>query len=195
VSVPLTVGDTLVGVLSVGIADPARAFDSGDEHLLVLLAGHAAIAVTGARRLADQRASLVALSEADRRRSDMVAMITHDLKTPLTSLIGYVHLLRKRGEKVTAAERGGFYSHMDRQARRMLEMVEDLLVSSRVEQGASTLKRSRWTWAGSSRRSAGCSRAGRRSGASRCARPRSWSPSTATAAPSPTCCRTSSTTP
>jgi K+-sensing histidine kinase KdpD len=141
VSVPLTVGDTLVGVLSVGIADPARAFDSGDEHLLVLLAGHAAIAVTGARRLADQRASLVALSEADRRRSDMVAMITHDLKTPLTSLIGYVHLLRKRGEKVTAAERGGFYSHMDRQARRMLEMVEDLLVSSRVEQGASSLKR------------------------------------------------------
>jgi signal transduction histidine kinase len=141
VAVPLLVGDQLVGVLSVGTDERGRRFDPGDLFLLELLADHAALACANACHLADQRASLVALSEADRRRSDQIAMITHDLKTPLTSLIGYLNLLRKRGERGSSVDRSTFYKQMDRAARRMLEMVEDLLVSSRLEHHGQGLAR------------------------------------------------------
>ena len=141
VAVPLVAGDELLGVVAVGTGERGRRFDAGDQFQLELLADHAALAVANARHLADQRASLVALSETDRRRADHVAMITHDLKTPLTSLIGYLNLLKKRGERGSAADRSTFYKHMDGQARRMLEMVEDLLVSSRLEYRGQVLER------------------------------------------------------
>lgn len=141
ISVPLRVGETLVGVLNLGRSADANGFAPVDLRRAVLLAGHAAVALANHKRMADQRRSLAALREADRRRSDILAMITHDLKTPLTALIGYVHLLQKRGERAGPVERAEFYGHMDRQSRRMLDMVEDLLQASRLEQGVQNLKR------------------------------------------------------
>jgi signal transduction histidine kinase len=141
VSVPLIAEDQVVGVLSVGVTGPGRRFDPGDEGVLMLLAGHAAIACANARRLTEQADSLVALSEADRRRSDMVAMVTHDLKTPLTSLIGFAQVLSRRGEGLDQRDRARYYAQIERQSSRMLEMVEDLLVSSQAEQGAASFKR------------------------------------------------------
>lgn len=141
ISVPMLAGETLVGVLNLGVTAPGRTFTASDLHRAALLADHAAVACVNHKRLADQHRSLTALREADRRRSDILAMITHDLKTPLTALIGYVHLLQKRGERATAQERADFYGHMDRQSRRMLDMVEDLLQASRLEQGVQNLKR------------------------------------------------------
>jgi signal transduction histidine kinase len=138
---PLAAGDQLVGVLAVASSDPRRAFDDRDLQELVLFAEHAASAIANARQFTAQCRSLEELSEAERRRADLMAMVTHDLKTPLTSVLGYVRLLVKRGDQATPAQRSEYYGHMDRQAQRMLEMVEDLLQSSRIEQGAHTLKR------------------------------------------------------
>ena len=138
---PLAAGDQLVGVLTAASTDPLRRFDDRDLQELALFAEHAASAIANAHQYSAQCRSLDELSEAERRRADLMAMVTHDLKTPLTSLLGYVRLLVKRGDQATAAQRAEYYGHMDRQARRMLEMVEDLLQSSRIEQGAHTLKR------------------------------------------------------
>ena len=70
-----------------------------------------------ARADAEQAQMLLALQndqlvEADRLKDEFVALISHDLRTPLTSIIGYVELVARRGR--TAARRGAPWLPEDR---------------------------------------------------------------------------------
>jgi signal transduction histidine kinase len=81
------------------------------------------------------------LAETDRMRADVVASITHQLKTPLTSLLGYATILRKRADTLPAEQRDEFMEVIEDQGNRILGMIENLLQSTRVEAGLSRLQR------------------------------------------------------
>ena len=87
------------------------------------------------KRLAEQNAGL---QELDRARDEIVALVSHDLRTPLTSIRGYTELL-KTGHGVD--ERGrGFLEVIERNSRRLLELVDDLLVVAQHKVGAFTVR-------------------------------------------------------
>ena len=71
-------------------------------------------------------------AEIDQLRRDFVANVSHELKTPLTALMGYIETLRGPARD-DAAARERFLGVMDREARRMSRLVSDLLSLSRVE--------------------------------------------------------------
>ena len=73
-----------------------------------------------------------AMEEAGQMRRDFVANVSHELKTPLTALIGFIETLRGAA-KDDAAARARFLDVMEREARRMNRLVSDLLSLSRVE--------------------------------------------------------------
>ena len=69
---------------------------------------------------------------ADQMRRDFIANISHELRTPLTGLTGFIETLRTTArDDPDARER--FLAIMEKEARRMGRMVEDLLSLSRVE--------------------------------------------------------------
>lgn len=78
------------------------------------------------------------LEEVDRMKDDFISMASHELKTPLTVLRGYVDLLRDvtlkpravEGEKETAE----YLESMDASLSRLNDLVEDILIVSRLEQ-------------------------------------------------------------
>ena len=76
------------------------------------------------------------LREADRLKDEFVALISHDLRTPLTSIIGYTELAR---EEVPDAplddERRGYLEVVARSAERLLRLVDDLLFVARLQAG------------------------------------------------------------
>lgn len=85
--------------------------------------------------LAHERAAVEHLHEVDRLKSTFVASVSHELRTPLTSMLGFIHLLGSpRGDPLTPHQRH-LLSRVDRNGRRLLTMVEDLLVLSRIEAG------------------------------------------------------------
>ena len=70
--------------------------------------------------------------DADQMRSDFVANVSHELRSPLTSLLGFIETLRGSArDDVDARDR--FLVIMEREARRMTRLVRDLLSLSRVE--------------------------------------------------------------
>ena len=71
-------------------------------------------------------------AEIDQLRRDFVANVSHELKTPLTALMGYIETLRGPARDDSAA-RERFLEVMDREAARMSRLVSDLLSLSRVE--------------------------------------------------------------
>jgi PAS domain S-box-containing protein len=85
--------------------------------------------------LAHEREAVEHLHEVDRLKSTFVASVSHELRTPLTSMLGFVHLLGSpRGDPLTPHQRH-LLARLDRNGRRLLAMVEDLLVLSRIEAG------------------------------------------------------------
>ncbi|WP_235957480.1 sensor histidine kinase [Sphingopyxis microcysteis] len=74
-----------------------------------------------------------AIDAADRMRSDFVANASHELRTPLAAILGYVETLQEMNGDTDAPTRDRFLSIIEREARRMQQLVIDLLSISRVE--------------------------------------------------------------
>lgn len=73
-----------------------------------------------------------AVEEADRMRSDFIANLSHELRSPLTSLIGFVETLRGPARNDPEGQQR-LLAIMERESRRMIMLVEDLMSLSRVE--------------------------------------------------------------
>ena len=69
----------------------------------------------------------------ERMRVDFIANASHEMRTPLSSLLGFIETLQGPARNDEAA-RGKFLSIMREQAQRMARLVDDLLSLSRVEQ-------------------------------------------------------------
>jgi signal transduction histidine kinase len=80
--------------------------------------------------LAEQNELLV---EADRLKDEFVALISHDLRTPLTSILGYLELTLE-DEELTPSQRG-YLEVVERNAQRLIRLVSDLLFVARLEAG------------------------------------------------------------
>lgn len=72
----------------------------------------------------------------DNIRRDFVANVSHELKTPVTVLAGFVETLADDSFQPAPAERKRFFSMMAEQATRMQRLVEDLLMLSSLETNA-----------------------------------------------------------
>lgn len=75
-----------------------------------------------------------AIDAVDRMRSEFVANASHELRTPLAAILGYVEPLREMADNdVEQKTRSRFLEIIEREARRMQQLVNDLLSVSRIE--------------------------------------------------------------
>ena len=81
-------------------------------------------------RVAEQNEQL---READRLKDEFVALISHDLRTPLTSIMGYLELTL--GDEDLSDDQRRYLEIVDRNADRLLRLVNDLLFVARLEAG------------------------------------------------------------
>lgn len=86
--------------------------------------------------LVQERRLVEELRELDRVKSDFVSRVSHELRTPLTSIVGYLELLGTEEAGALTAEQIRMLEVIDRNARRLLTLIEDLLTMGRIEQGA-----------------------------------------------------------
>jgi signal transduction histidine kinase len=84
-----------------------------------------------ARHLLQEQNAL--LREADRMKDEFVALVSHDLRTPLTSIIGYLELALEN-EDLPQTERR-YLEVVERNSERLMHLVNDLLFVARLEAG------------------------------------------------------------
>src|SRR3954468_8305509 len=80
-----------------------------------------------------------ALQTADRLRRQMLADVSHELKTPLTAMRGYLETLRMAGVELDAATRDRYFATIERETLRLDRIVQDLLDLARLENDSGTL--------------------------------------------------------
>lgn len=74
------------------------------------------------------------LRDLDRMKDEFVSLVSHQLRTPLTSIRGYVELMLEDDHDLTP-EQLRFLSVVDRNAHRLLDLVSDLLFLAQVDAG------------------------------------------------------------
>jgi two-component system phosphate regulon sensor histidine kinase PhoR len=79
---------------------------------------------------------VTAEERVDHMRRDFVANVSHELKTPVTVLAGFIETLAEDALQTSPAQRKRFLGMMAEQAARMQRLVEDLLVLSALESTA-----------------------------------------------------------
>ncbi len=104
------------------------AFDSADLELLEgvvsVLAGHVELAAHHAEEL-----------RAGALREAFIGVISHELRTPITSIYGLARVLRQRGDSLPEETRIQAVIDIEEESDRLYRLVEDLLVLSRAERG------------------------------------------------------------
>jgi signal transduction histidine kinase len=87
-------------------------------------------------RISDlEREALERLQEADRLKEDFIATVSHELRTPLTSIKGYASTLIRREAELSLEERHSFLEVMVRQCDRLAQIIDTMLLVSRLEAG------------------------------------------------------------
>ncbi|RYG38450.1 hypothetical protein EON81_03610 [bacterium] len=79
------------------------------------------------------RSLVEALQQADTERRDLVANVTHDLRTPIAGLRGYLETLLMRGEALDPAERKDHLETATRQIDRLSGLIDGLLELARLD--------------------------------------------------------------
>jgi signal transduction histidine kinase/ActR/RegA family two-component response regulator len=124
---------TIVGMLSTHWARPTTPSED-DLRLLDVLARLAADLLERTQGEQDLR-------EADRRKSEFLAMLAHEMRNPLASIHNALEIVRLMGDDAEAVASAS--AIMDRQVAQLVRVVDDLLDISRISRGRIELRKQR----------------------------------------------------
>lgn len=133
-ALPLTVGDTLLGVLDVHSTDPSP-FSDDIVNLLTTLADQIAIAVQHAHLYGNQRRTAEKLAEADRLKSEFLATMSHELRTPLNSIIGFSKIILNGLDGPLTEQQTEDIEVIHRNGRHLLHLINQILDFSKLGAG------------------------------------------------------------
>ena len=138
IAVPLIANDRLLGAVVLQVPD-YKEFLEEEVRFVGALANQAALAIDKASLYALERKTTESLRELERARSDFVAVVTHDLRTPLSVIRGHLEML---------AERNGTSKHpiseATSQVERLDQLVDRILAGVRSDRPELSLRRTRF---------------------------------------------------
>jgi signal transduction histidine kinase/membrane protein YdbS with pleckstrin-like domain len=132
IAVPVSADDRRLGVL-VAFGDRAPIFVEDDLWLVQLLADQAAV-ILEARRMAREASDLRGREESTTLKEEFLSAAAHDLRTPLTVLLGQAELIERRLQRDPEApvDAAGI-TRIVRESRRLRDLVSQLLDAQRLE--------------------------------------------------------------
>jgi two-component system sensor histidine kinase KdpD len=137
---PLKSPRRIVGVMAFEPPEGSTALGADQERNLMAIAEQTVIALDRAL-LVDELVQSAALQENEKIRDLLLASLSHDLRTPLSSITGAVTTLQDLGGAITEEQRQDLLASIEQEASRLTRFVSNLLDMSRIESGAVTVKR------------------------------------------------------
>jgi signal transduction histidine kinase len=134
ICVPLMLGGEPAGTLNQYLAEPHR-FRAHEVRLLQVVAQQVSLAIERARlydRLKEQHAAALAASE---HKSRFLATMSHELRSPMTAIVGFADLLREQIPGSLNAEQMRQVRMISASAQHLMAVLNDALDVARIEAG------------------------------------------------------------
>lgn len=137
-AIPLCSRRQMLGVLYLQSNRP-DSFDEDDQRVYQSLADQISIAIENARAYAIERETVERLQELDRIQAQFMTHMSHALRTPLNSIIGFSRILLKGLDgPLTELQRADLEA-IHQNGRQLLGLIDDMLELSRLELGTMPL--------------------------------------------------------
>lgn len=131
---PLSTGPHPIGVL-LAMNSKKGSFEDGDVRFTNLLGSRIAAVIESSTARERERALMQRLWEADRTKTEFVSMLAHELRGPMTTILGFSQTLSTQWHSVPDEKREHFLNIITKETGRLSRLVADLLDVSRMESG------------------------------------------------------------
>jgi signal transduction histidine kinase len=131
---PLLVGARAIGMISIVRVEP-DSFSEEEIELVSLLGRFLGATVQNIRAYEAERTTVEELRRLSALRADFVSLVSHELRSPMASVIGSAKTLRMRWRELTPEQRESFLALIDHETNRLADLVSDVLDTSRIESG------------------------------------------------------------
>jgi PAS domain S-box-containing protein len=136
VAVPLLVEDRVIGSVGLSFTEPHE-FGDADRAFMMTLARQCAQALERARLYEAERVARETAESANRVKDEFLAVLSHELRSPLNPILGWSRLLQLRKFNEATTDRA--LKTIERNAKLQTQLIEDLLDVSRILQGKLSL--------------------------------------------------------
>ena len=131
---PMNTGRGAVGVIGIDSDEPGPILTPDQHRLLDALSDQAALAIERVNLVEDVDRARLAI-ETDRLRAALLTSISHDLRTPLASILGSATSLSSQGETLSASTRTDLIRNIQDESERLNRFIGNLLDMTRLESG------------------------------------------------------------
>ena len=138
--VPLIARERSLGVLGLRRDSPGEPLHAADRRLLDTLVDQAALVLERARMIAET-AEAQRYSQTEKLRTALLSSVSHDLRTPLVSIIGAVSTLQALGPEIGEKDRAELLKTIGSEANRLNRFIQNLLDMTRLGYGALAVRR------------------------------------------------------
>nr|WP_294443950.1 sensor histidine kinase KdpD [uncultured Blautia sp.] len=128
----IRVSDSVYGV--VGIAACGQPLDASENNILLSILGECALALEN-KKNAQEKEQAAILAKNEQLRANLLRAISHDLRTPLTSISGNASNLMSNGDSFDEATKQTLYLDIYDDSMWLINLVENLLSVTRLEEG------------------------------------------------------------
>ncbi|SDL49136.1 GAF sensor hybrid histidine kinase [Geoalkalibacter ferrihydriticus] len=147
-SVPIRIKDRVLGVINVNNKRTGNTFKAEDQNLLTTIAHQVALAIENFKLVSSLRQQARELEEANRHlvkfnkaRSQLVCNLSHELKTPLTSILGFVDLIINFFDHIEREELRDYLGKVHSESLHMEKLITGMLRLFSIDSGGE-----RWDW-------------------------------------------------
>lgn len=133
----IRVNENVYGVL--GIAMNGDTLDSFEHSIVLSLLGECALALEN-ERIRKEREDAEVLAKNEQLRANLLRSISHDLRTPLTSISGNAGVLLSNEDTLSKEKKRMLYSDIYDDSLWLMNLVENLLSVTRIEDGTMNLR-------------------------------------------------------
>lgn len=133
------VNDRVYGVIGIEAKD--KPLDSPSQSILLSILGEFALALENEKNQRDKEEAAI-LAESEQLRANLLRSISHDLRTPLTTIAGNASSLLSNGNRFDEQTRYQIYQDIYNDSVWLNNLVENLLYATRIEEGRMVLNTS-----------------------------------------------------
>jgi PAS domain S-box-containing protein len=132
IGAPLIVEGRLIGVIHADTARPRR-FTEDDVRLLQLAADRVALAIEQTRLYEVEQQARRQAEEANQMKDEFLALVSHELRSPLNAMLGYAAMLRYGGLDALKVKHAA--EVIERSGKAQAQLIDDLLDTARIISG------------------------------------------------------------
>jgi K+-sensing histidine kinase KdpD len=137
ICVPLIARGETFGMATFAVNRSGRRYSEEDLAVIEEAAERLSIALENRQLYDNLRETAKELTRANQAKDEFLGLVSHELKTPITTILGNAEVLSRRFAELDEPSRAGALSDIRSEAERLHRIIDNLLVLARLEQGMS----------------------------------------------------------